>query len=178
VATVLLYLAPSIVIYIGRDLITRVFYAYKDSKTPYYVGLAAIVMKSILDFSFVYQLKMGVAGIALATTLITIFNFTCLSLLLGRKIGPLGMKTMIKPVAIMLVASVVAGLATHFAFAWVTPWLAKTSATLHLIALLVSIGAASAMGMAIYTGITIVCKLEEPTLLMQRLKLLPKDKSG
>jgi len=178
VTIVLLYLAPSIVIYIGRDLITRVFYAYKDSKTPYYVGMAAIVVKYFLDFSFVYQLKMGVAGIALATSLITIFNFTCLSVLLRRKIGPLGMTTMIKPVLIMLVASVVAGFGTHFAFAVAIALLAKATAFLHLIALLGTIGAASAIGMIIYTGITILCKLEEPTLLMQRLKLLPKDKTG
>lgn len=86
VVTALLFLAPSIVIYIGRDLITRVFYAYKDSKSPYYVGMAAIILKGLLDFYFVMQLHMGVGGISLATTLITVFNFSCLAILLRKKI--------------------------------------------------------------------------------------------
>lgn len=170
VVTALLFLAPSIVIYIGRDLITRVFYAYKDSKSPYYVGMAAIVLKGLLDFYFVMQLHMGVGGISLATTLITVFNFSCLAFLLRRKIGSLGVTKLFKPFFIMLSASILAGICTFYVYGFVEPLI---TLSLHLIGLLLVIGISSGIGLAIYAVICLIFKLEEPYMLLRRVKLLP-----
>jgi putative peptidoglycan lipid II flippase len=172
VVTALLFLAPSIVIYIGRDLITRVFYAYKDSKSPYYVGMAAIILKGLLDFYFVMQLHMGVGGISLATTLITVFNFSCLAFLLRRKIGSLGVTKLFKPFFIMLSASTLAGVATYYIYQFVDP-LVQLQGALHLIGLLGVIAIASGIGLIIYSAICLLCKLEEPYMLLRRVKLLP-----
>jgi putative peptidoglycan lipid II flippase len=172
VVTALAFLAPSIVIYIGRDLITRVFYAYKDSKSPYYVGMAAIVLKGILDWYFVLQLHMGVGGISLATTLITVFNFSCLAFLLQRKIGRLGASQLVKPFLIMLVASVVAGVCTYYGYQFLAPFLADLK-ILHLIGLLTAIAITSGFGLLVYTGVCLTCKLEEPYMLLRRIKLIP-----
>lgn len=172
VVTALLFLAPSIVIYIGRDLITRVFYAYKDSKSPYYVGMAAIILKGLLDFYFVMQLHMGVGGISLATTLITVFNFSCLAILLRKKIGSLGVTKLFKPFFIMLSASTLAGVATYYIYQFVDP-LIQIKGALHLIGLLSVIAIASGIGLMIYAAICLLCKLEEPYMLLRRVKLLP-----
>lgn len=173
VVTALLFLAPSIVIYIGRDLITRVFYAYKDSKSPYYVGMAAIALKGLLDYYFVMQLHMGVGGISLATTMITIFNFSCLAFLLRRKIGALGITKLFKPFFIMLLASVVGGVCTFYAYELIAPVLASLGNSLHLIGLLCAIGVTSGIGLLIYSGVCLIFKLEEPYMLLRRVKLLP-----
>jgi len=175
VALAMLYLVPSLVIYIGRDLISRVFIAYEDTKTPYYVGIAAIAVKTALNYCFLFYLHMGIAGLSLSTSLITVFNFTCLAVLLRRKIGPLGMWKLFLPFLIMLVASVVAGAATYFVYTFMGPLMAGSKGMLHTLALLAGISAASGVGMVIYSGITIACRLEEPTMLMQRLKILPKE---
>jgi putative peptidoglycan lipid II flippase len=177
VVTALLFLAPSIVIYIGRDLITRVFYAYKDSKSPYYIGMAAIVLKGLLDFYFVMQLHMGVGGISLATTLITVFNFSCLAFLLRRKIGSLGVTKLFKPFFIMLSASTLAGIATYYIYQFVDP-LIQIKGALHLIGLLSVIAIASGIGLMLYAAICLLCKLEEPYMLLRRVKLLPPQSEG
>ncbi|MBS1953408.1 MAG: murein biosynthesis integral membrane protein MurJ [Cyanobacteria bacterium SZAS-4] len=172
VVTALVFLAPSIVIYIGRDLITRVFYAYKDSKSPYYVGMAAITLKALLDYYFVMQLHMGVGGISLATTLITVFNFSCLAFLLRRKIGSLGITKLFKPFFIMLIASGLGGICTSYVYEWISP-LILVPRSLHLIGLLCTIAITSGLGLLIYGVVCLLFKLEEPYMLLRRVKLLP-----
>ena len=111
VSIALLFLAPSILFYVGRDLITRVFYAFKDSSTPFRVALIALAVKAALDYFFVYVLEMDVRGISIASTIITILNLMLLSYFLKGKIGPLGFTRMIQPLTIMLLASAACGAA-------------------------------------------------------------------
>lgn len=74
-----------IIPYFARDTVTRVFYAYQDSKTPMLVGLIAIALKAVMNYVFIVKLKMGVAGITASITLITVFNLMALSFLLHRQ---------------------------------------------------------------------------------------------
>ncbi len=74
-----------IIPYFARDTVTRVFYAYQDSKTPMLVGLLAIALKAFLNYIFIIHLNMGVAGITSSITLITLFNLVVLSFLLKRQ---------------------------------------------------------------------------------------------
>ena len=74
-----------IIPYFARDTITRVFYAYKDSKTPMLVGLIAIALKAVMNYLFIVKLKMGIAGITASITVITVFNLIALSILLRRQ---------------------------------------------------------------------------------------------
>jgi len=73
-----------IIPYFARDTITRVFYAYKDSKTPMLVGVVAIGMKALFNWILISKLNLGVAGITASITLITIFNLGVLGYLLKR----------------------------------------------------------------------------------------------
>jgi putative peptidoglycan lipid II flippase len=118
------------------------------------------------------QLHMGVGGISLATTLITVFNFSCLAFLLRRKIGSLGVTKLFKPFFIMLSASTLAGVATYYIYQFVDP-LVQLQGALHLIGLLGVIAIASGIGLIIYSAICLLCKLEEPYMLLRRVKLLP-----
>jgi putative peptidoglycan lipid II flippase len=113
------WLAPSIMCYLGRDLITRVFYAFKDSKTPFLVAGIAIAVKYILDWFFISICHWSVGGISLATSAITVLNLSLLTYFLRKKIGRLGTSTMLKPVAIMLIGGIVCGALSAFTFlAW------------------------------------------------------------
>jgi len=160
----LVWLVPSIVFYVGRDLITRVFYAHQDSKTPYRVAMAAIVLKAILDWVLVAPL--GVGGISLATTLITVFNLTCLGLLLRRKIGNLGATLLIKPFSIMITGSIVGSVAAYATYNLIYSHIPRV----HVVSLAFSIAVASAVAAIVYVGICIGCKLEEPQEVLKRLK--------
>ena len=82
VSEALCYLSISIIFYVFRDSITRVFYAFNDSKTPFMVALSSIVIKFILNFFFVKQL--GIGGITLSTSFVTLINGFWLVLLIKK----------------------------------------------------------------------------------------------
>ena len=83
VSEALCYLSVSIIFYVFRDSITRVFYAFNDSKTPFLVALSSIIIKFILNMIFVKQL--GIGGITLSTSFVTLINGFWLGLLIKKK---------------------------------------------------------------------------------------------
>ena len=85
VSEALCYLSISIIFYVFRDSITRVFYAFNDSRTPFLVALSSIVLKFILNFLFVKQL--GIGGITLSTSFVTLINGFWLGLLIKKKMS-------------------------------------------------------------------------------------------
>ncbi len=85
VSEALCYLSVSIIFYVFRDSITRVFYAFNDSKTPFLVALSSIVIKFVLNFLFVKQ--MGIGGITLSTSFVTLINGFWLGLLIKKKMS-------------------------------------------------------------------------------------------
>ena len=162
--TALNWLVPSIIFYVARDLITRVFYAHQDSTTPYRVAMLAIMLKGLLDWALIGPL--GVGGISLATTIITIFNLTCLGWLLRRKIGNLGATQLIKPFAIMLGGSAL-GAVTAFA---TQSWIFTHMPQIHLVSLAVSIALACAAASSVYLTVCLLFKLEEPSEILKRVQ--------
>jgi putative peptidoglycan lipid II flippase len=165
VTTALIYLVPSIFFYVGRDLITRVFYAHHDSTTPYYVAMFAIVAKAIFDWWLVQTL--GVGGISLATTLVTVSNLLLLTFFLQRKIGNLGLGQLVAPAAIMLTAASACGLTSYFAYMQLYSLMPIN----EFLRVFTSVGAACVLGLLIYWSLCVVFRLEEPTMLLRRLKL-------
>jgi len=165
VTTALLYLVPSITFYIGRDLITRVFYAFQDSMTPFRVAVCAIFVKVLLDYLFVIVYPLGVGGISLATTLITVFNLLFLSVLLRKRIGPLGFTHLIVPVSIMLVATLLSAAVVYMSFTELQQVWTATS----IIPLAVKIVAATVCGGISYLVVCFVLRLNEPKMLVERI---------
>lgn len=83
VSLALTFLGFGIIPYVFRDCITRIYYAFNDSKTPFLIALSSILLKFILNFFLVK--KLGIGGITLSTTLVTLINATWLGLLLRKK---------------------------------------------------------------------------------------------
>lgn len=85
VSTVFFWLCFSIIPYVYRDTVTRVFYSLGDSRTPLYVAIGAILLKIWLNHELVKH--HAIAGIPMATVAITILNFIVLSIILKKKTG-------------------------------------------------------------------------------------------
>ena len=49
VTTALLFLSFSIIPYVFRDCITRIFYSFNDSKTPFIIAVSSIIIKILLN---------------------------------------------------------------------------------------------------------------------------------
>jgi len=164
----LTFLVPSAFFYVARDLLTRVFYAHKDTQTPFKVGLCSVVVKICADYLLVGPL--GIGGIALSTTLVTIFNMMFLSHLLKKKIGPLGTGSLIKPASIMLSASVACGFTAHYVQLLFENMIKLPSGVGAFASLLVSIVVAGGLGLAVFVGICLAFKLEEPHMVLKRFR--------
>ncbi len=164
VTTVMLFLAPGIFFYLARDLITRVFYAHQDSKTPFLVAIAAIILQTALDWLFVSQMKTGIAGIAIATTLVTVFNLFALTFFARKKIGRLGTTKLVYPTAIMLIASAACG-----AIAWLVSGQTTQLIPQNFVGQVISLSLSCGLGLVAYLIICVLFKLEEPSSVASRL---------
>ena len=86
VTEALWFLSFSIIPYVFRDSITRVYYSFNDSATPFAIAFSSIVLKVLLNMLFINVLHMGIGGITLSTSLVTLFNACLLGVLISKKI--------------------------------------------------------------------------------------------
>ena len=84
VTQALLFLSLAILPYIFRDTVTRIYYAFNDSKTPFFVALSSVIIKIILNALLIN--KLGIGAITLSTSFVTLFNGMLLGILLRKKI--------------------------------------------------------------------------------------------
>ena len=86
VTEALWFLSFSIIPYVFRDSITRVYYSFNDSATPFMIAFSSIVLKVFLNIILINKLHMGIGGITLSTSLVTLFNACMLGVLISKKI--------------------------------------------------------------------------------------------
>ena len=84
-------------------VLARAFYAFHDSKTPFYTGLATTFANIILSLMLLEPF--GVAGLALAFSMSTMLNFILLILLLHYRLGKLDGHTISVSTVKIIVAS-------------------------------------------------------------------------
>jgi len=85
VTEALFYLSFAMVFYVARDTLTRVFYAFEDTQTPFLIALISIFVKALLNFLLVKQ--MGIAGICISTVFVSAINGLLLAILIRKKIN-------------------------------------------------------------------------------------------
>jgi putative peptidoglycan lipid II flippase len=166
VATVVVALAASIPAYFTRDTLTRVFYAFADAKTPLFVGALAIVTNAVLDAVLVKPL--GVAGIALSTSLVTTINMGLLMVLAQRFKHPLGLKALLLPFGQIVLCSALMAIVIAGLSGTVSPWLLGylPNNRLGLMANMLLIGG---LGTVCYGVGIMACRLPEATMVINRL---------
>ena len=86
VAEALWFLSASILPYVFRDSITRVYYAFDDSKTPFLIAASSIILKFLFNYIFITKLGWQIGGITLSTSLVTLYNAVALGLLISKKV--------------------------------------------------------------------------------------------
>ena len=84
VSEALLFLSLAILPYIFRDTVTRIYYAFNDSRTPFLVALSSVVIKLLINLLLIDHL--GIGAITLSTSFVTLFNGAVLGFLLRKKI--------------------------------------------------------------------------------------------
>ena len=163
VSEALCYLSISILPYVFRDSITRIYYSFNDSKTPFIVATCSILLKYLLNVILITKLNMGIAGITLSTSFITLFNAVLLGIFISKKIK-LNYISLFKNLFKMLICGVVTFVICELLAHWMNVLLLP-----KYIFEIVKIIIVTFMCFALYTGLNLVLKMEYANELYVRL---------
>ena len=123
-----------------------------------------IVLKAFLNWLLILKLNMGIAGITLSTSFVTLFNATMLGLFMHRKI-----KLDYKSLFINFGKMLLAGVITFAAGLFICKYFAYVSLPKYVFEFVKIVVVMLACGV-IYTVLNIVFKMEYASELLSRLK--------
>jgi len=166
VTLALIYLSISIIPYVARDTLTRIFYAFDDSRTPFFIALFSIIVKASMNLIFISHL--GIGAITLSTTAVTTVNCILLGVFAHKKIDLEYRRLVIIVIKIfsatLIMSTILWGL--KFAFDLLLP------DTRLILAIKLCIYAIS--GIFIYMTAAYIMKISEAKQLISKLKrILP-----
>lgn len=93
-AQVLLGYCLGLCFFVANRILARAFYAFQDTVTPVKAG--AIAVASNIVFSLLLMYPLQAAGLALATSLASVVNFSALMLLLRKHLGGFPRQLLVK----------------------------------------------------------------------------------
>lgn len=153
-ATVLSYLALSLVPYGIVLILNRTFFALKDSRTPLKVSIFSIFCTIVFNFILIRFLK--TAGLALSYSLVITINFLILYFLLRRKIGRLGGTDILISSLKVFLASIIMALVAFFTHKLIYNLLSS-----YNLGLLFSILISLVLALIVYVALCFILKIEE-----------------
>lgn len=107
-AWALLFLSLGLYAYAGRDTLTRVFYAYHDTRTPVKISVVTVVLT--IGLAYLFMQTMGVGGLTLGMTVALSINLLVLVWMLRRKIGVIGLRrTAVSLLRVLGVSAIMGG---------------------------------------------------------------------
>ncbi|MEM6752988.1 MAG: murein biosynthesis integral membrane protein MurJ [Cyanobacteria bacterium P01_C01_bin.38] len=113
VASLLVVNGIGMFIYLGRDVLVRVFYALGDGNTPFRISMINIFLNGLFDYLFIRVFNLGAPGLVLATVGVNCSSVFMLLFLLNRKLNGLPIVQWSLPILGLAVGSVVAGAASY-----------------------------------------------------------------
>lgn len=170
-ATSLMFYALGLTPIIIRDVLSRIFYSLKDTRTPMINGLIGVAINVVLIL--LLSRSMSYAGLALAASLTYGFTMLTLGLRLRKKIGNLGISHMLISFIKALTASIIMGIIVYFLNGYLDAG-AQASFLKQAIQLFITIG----VGAASYFAICILLKYEEMSFVIDLVKKKLKIKTS
>ncbi|AFZ13717.1 integral membrane protein MviN [Crinalium epipsammum PCC 9333] len=172
VASVLIASSLGMFVYLGRDVLVRVFYALGDGETPFRISVVNIVLNAVLDYLLVKPL--GAPGLVLATVGVNLFSMVALSWFLNRKLHGLPWRELTLPIIAITGSSFIAGLVS-----WgVNRGFEQIWRSDNLLVLLLQLGISALAGLSVFALCASRLNLPEVDMFVSRLKqrFLKSDK--
>lgn len=148
----------------AREILARAFYSLKDTMTPMYNGIYAVTLNVVLNIILVRY--MGIAGLALATSISLIFGSLTLGFRLRNKINGInGRAILMEGIKIALSTFIMAAI-VYVSKGFIYMHISGTSLTVQVIdfALTVAVGAIT------YGICTVIFKVKEVGRLLSFLR--------
>ena len=160
--------------YLARDVLVRVFYALGDGVTPFRWSLAGIGLNAIFCWLFVGgptpwdpqvlpALYLGAAGLVMATVAVNLITCAGLLLALARRLGGLPLLSWGRDTALLLAASLLAGLAA-WGLATLVAWPAD------LLGRLLQTGLSAGLGLLLYATLAGALRVPEAQEVISQIK--------
>ena len=163
-AEILLAYGVGMFVYLGRDVLVRVFYSLGDGDTPFRISIVNIGFNALFDFLLVDAF--GAPGLVLATVGVNIISMVAMLWILNRRLQGLGLKTWIKPLLGLTIASAIAGLA-----AWgVWHGTERLWGSAGIFLLLVNASLAAGLGIVLYGAIAMKLNIPEVQSFAARIR--------
>ncbi len=109
VASLVIAYGVGMFVYLGRDVIVRVFYALGDGNTPFRVSIISIFLNAGLDYLCVRVFSLGAAGLVYATVGVNLVSMVILMIILHRRLGGLPLLEWTIAFGQLFLASLIAG---------------------------------------------------------------------
>ncbi|CBN57066.1 MULTISPECIES: murein biosynthesis integral membrane protein MurJ [Kamptonema] len=164
VAPVLMAYAIGMFVYLGRDVVVRVFYALGDGETPFRISILNIVLNALLDYFLVKYF--GTPGLVLATVGVNIISMVMLLWLLNSKLNGLPWREWILPFMGLTAGSSLTGLVALATLQGCQ----RLLGTEGLLIQLVELSVASFAGLGVFAIFVTQMKLPEVDMFVDRLR--------
>ncbi|HEY5467389.1 MAG TPA: murein biosynthesis integral membrane protein MurJ [Clostridia bacterium] len=142
----LLFFLPGLLGYAVKDIFSRFFFTLQDTRTPMLVGIGSLAVNVGLNLALIG--RMGIAGLALASSISLILSGLTLAILLWRKMGSLHLRPFAGQTARIVLASAICA--------------AISAAAVHLLAgrgSLVRLAVAGGIPLTVYIGTVLVLRV-------------------
>jgi len=169
VAYILIFHSLGLIFFGLLMILNRIFYVFKNVKTPLKVASFSIIVNLILDWILIRF--MGVGGLALSTTLVALCSVVVLIIILRKKIGNFGGRRIFISYGKILAAAGVMSAALYFLWRWLENFAYKGLWPLILLLFLAIVA-----GAGIYTACTVLFKMEEVKFVVGLFKKLKNNK--
>jgi len=122
-ASVLVAYAVGMFVYLGRDVLVRVFYALEDGDTPFRISVVNIFLNAVLDYFLVEPL--GAVGLVLATVVVNVISMVAMLWVLNRRLQGLPLRQWAGITLNLAAGSVIAGAIAYATLRLLERWLGQ-----------------------------------------------------
>lgn len=164
VASLLVVYGFGMFFYMGRDVLIRVFYALGDGETPFKISIINIFINAILDYFLVGTF--GAPGLVMATVGVNITSMVIFIWILHRRLNGLPLLGWSKGIAGLIVATILAGLASY----GISQGMENIIGNSNLFLLLLELSISSGVAMIIFVLVAMQLKLPELDMLTGRIR--------
>lgn len=162
-STALMFYSIGMVAFGLREILNKIFYAIKDTRTPMINAAICVAINIILNI--ILSKVMGHAGLAFATSISAVVCIVLLFNSLKSKIGDFGQVKIIKVYTKALISSILMGLTVYFLHKFIILSIGRSLVD-QIIALSISIS----VGAALYIYLILKLKVEEANLTAEYIK--------
>ncbi len=164
VSSVLVAYAVGMFVYLGRDVLVRVFYALGDGETPFKVSLWSVGLNVL--FCALFTRTVGAPGLALATAAVNLVSMAIMLGILDRRLNGLPWRSLAVPLVGLALGSGLTGLASWGVFQGTQSLWGSEGLWLQL----GQIALASGAGLAVFALCASQLRLPEVELFVNRLR--------